>query len=146
MGSLRFVGSLKSQVSFAKEPYKRDYVLIQSTIIQSTQQHSTKVNEAYAKCGWCHSAVSNFSVVVLGSFTSCEWCAFIGLFSQVSFAKEPYKCIMWIMHLLFSVVVLGSLIVVLGRGGGLGSSTIFKKLMSPTPRRKWYLTTGRRAH
>ena len=32
------------------------------------------------------------------------------------------------------------------RGGGLGSSTIFKDLMSPTPRRKWYLTTGRRAH
>jgi len=32
------------------------------------------------------------------------------------------------------------------RGGGLGSSTIFKNLMSPTPRRKWYLTTGRRAH
>jgi len=32
------------------------------------------------------------------------------------------------------------------RGGELGSSTIFKNLMSPTPRRKWYLTTGRRAH
>ena len=32
------------------------------------------------------------------------------------------------------------------RGGGLGSNTIFKNLMSPTPRRKWYLTTGRRAH
>jgi len=33
-----------------------------------------------------------------------------------------------------------------GRGGRLGSSTIFKNLMSPTPHRKWYLTTGRRAH
>jgi len=32
------------------------------------------------------------------------------------------------------------------RGGGLGSSTIFKNLMSPTPRRKWHLTTRRRAH
>ena len=32
------------------------------------------------------------------------------------------------------------------RGGELGSSTIFKNLMSPTPRHKWYLTTGRRAH
>ena len=32
------------------------------------------------------------------------------------------------------------------RGGGLGSSTILKNLMSPTPRRKWYLTMGRRAH
>ena len=35
---------------------------------------------------------------------------------------------------------------IIQRGGGLGSSTIFKNLMSPTPRRKWYLTTGRRAH
>ena len=34
----------------------------------------------------------------------------------------------------------------IGRSGGLGSSTIFKNLMSPTPRFKWYLTTGRRAH
>ena len=43
------------------------------------------------------------------------------------------------------------------RGGGLGSSTIrevgvwgrdpfSRNLMSPTPRRKWYLTTGRRFH
>jgi len=32
------------------------------------------------------------------------------------------------------------------RGGGLGSRPIFKNLMSPTPRRKWYLTTGCRAH
>jgi len=27
MGCLRLVGSLKLQVSFAKEPYKRDYIL-----------------------------------------------------------------------------------------------------------------------
>jgi len=33
MGSLRFVGSLKSQVSFAKEPYKRDYVLQKRPIV-----------------------------------------------------------------------------------------------------------------
>ena len=41
------------------------------------------------------------------------------------------------------------------RGGGLGSSRevggwgrvpFSRNLMSPTPRRKWYLTTGRRAH
>jgi len=32
------------------------------------------------------------------------------------------------------------------RGGGLGSRPFFKNLMSPTPRRKWYLTMGRRAH
>jgi len=45
------------------------------------------------------------------------------------------------LHSIGDFMVQGSV-----RGGGLGSSTIFKNLMSPTPRRKWYLTTGRRAH
>ena len=30
--------------------------------------------------------------------------------------------------------------------GGWGRAPFSKNLMSPTPRRKWYLTTGRRAH
>ena len=30
--------------------------------------------------------------------------------------------------------------------GGWGRVPFSKKLMSPTPRRKWYLTTGRRDH
>jgi len=33
MGWLRLVGSLKFQVSFAKEPYKRAYILQKSAII-----------------------------------------------------------------------------------------------------------------
>ena len=33
MGWLRFVGSLKLEVSFAKEPYKRDYILQKKPII-----------------------------------------------------------------------------------------------------------------
>ena len=33
MGSLRWVGSSKSQVSFPKEPYKRDYILQKRPII-----------------------------------------------------------------------------------------------------------------
>ena len=33
IGWLRLVGSLKLQVSFAKEPYKRDYILQQRPII-----------------------------------------------------------------------------------------------------------------
>jgi len=33
MGWVRFVGSLKLQASFAKEPYKRDYILQQRPII-----------------------------------------------------------------------------------------------------------------
>ena len=30
--------------------------------------------------------------------------------------------------------------------GGWGRVSFSRNLMSPTPRRKWYLTTGRRAH
>jgi len=33
MGWLRLVGTLKLQVSFAKEPYKRDYILQKKLII-----------------------------------------------------------------------------------------------------------------
>jgi len=33
MGWLRLVGSLKLQVSFAKEPYKRDYILQKRPVI-----------------------------------------------------------------------------------------------------------------
>ena len=57
------------------------------------------------------------------------------------------KCtyLMVMMHDLFAVTQFAALNTV-QRGGGLGSSTISKNLMSPTPRRKWYLTTGRRAH
>ena len=33
MGWLRLVGSLKLQVSFAKETYKRDYIMPKRTII-----------------------------------------------------------------------------------------------------------------
>ena len=35
MGWLWFVGSIKRYVSFAKEPYKRDYILQKGPIIQS---------------------------------------------------------------------------------------------------------------
>ena len=35
---------------------------------------------------------------------------------------------------------------VCGEVGGWGRVPFSKSLMSPTPRRKWYLTTGRRAH
>ena len=33
-----------------------------------------------------------------------------------------------------------------GEVGGWGRDPFSRNLMSPTPRRKWYLTTGRRAH
>ena len=34
----------------------------------------------------------------------------------------------------------------IGEVGGWGRVPFSRNLMSPTPRRKWYLTTGRRAH
>ena len=55
-----------------------------------------------------------------------------------SMPNSPYL----FLHAYFSILLL---LRIERRGGGLGSSTIFKNLMSPTPRRKWYLTTGRRA-
>jgi len=33
-----------------------------------------------------------------------------------------------------------------GEVGGWGRDPFSRNLMSPTPRRKWYLTTGRRFH
>ena len=33
-----------------------------------------------------------------------------------------------------------------GEVGGWGRVPFSRNLMSPTPRRKWYLTTGRKAH
>jgi len=33
-----------------------------------------------------------------------------------------------------------------GEVGGWGRDPFSRNLMSPTPRRKWYLTMGRRAH
>ena len=49
MGWLRLVGSLKLQVSFAKEPYKRDDILqkrpiiLRSLLIVATPQHICQV-------------------------------------------------------------------------------------------------------
>ena len=64
MGWLRLVGSLKSQVSFVKEPYKRDYILqkrhiiLRSLLIVATPQRVvslpiTRTNmRMYAKTFW----------------------------------------------------------------------------------------------
>ena len=60
----------------------------------------------------------------------------VSVSASVSVSVSIYVC----------VSVSDQIVCTMWRGGGLGSSTIFKNLMSPTPRRKWYLTTGRRAH
>ena len=44
---------------------------------------------------------------------------------------DMYKCVLYVIH---------------GEVGGWGRGPFSRILMSPTPRRKWYFTTGRRAH
>ena len=63
LGWLRLVGSLKLQVSFATEPYKRDYILQKRPIMCLHKRQPTM--------GWLR---------LVGS-----------LKLQVSFAKKPYK-------------------------------------------------------
>ena len=63
MGWLRLVGSLKLHVSFAKEPYKRDYILQKRRIISR-------------------------SLLVVASCPIAGWLVWK---LYVSFAKEPYK-------------------------------------------------------
>jgi len=53
MGWLRLVGSLKLQVSFAKEPYKRDYILqeiliiLRSLLIVATPYAECRIHDSF---------------------------------------------------------------------------------------------------
>ena len=171
---LRSVGSLKSYVSFAKEPYKRDCILqkrpriVRSLLLVATPYESYRLRMTYVthSCAFprfttfhkCEYDANRYvSEVILGNasrvtHTSTTWHTrkkyyivreFIGSvnISAVIHRQSESCCI----HSQCGNVTRDSLGKVT-RGGGLGSSTIFKNLMSPTPRRKWYLTTGRRAH
>jgi len=93
MGRLRLAGFLKLQVSFAKEPYKRDYILqtrpiiIRSLLIVDTpyKKKPTKRDlqkETYKKRP---TKKADLLCVAMG------WLRLGGsLKLQVSFAKEPY--------------------------------------------------------
>ena len=75
MGWLRLVGSLKLHVSFAKEPYKRDYILLKrpiilrSLLIDATPYQSNRANVAtFAQLNWCIYNV-RFDDCHVGAFT-----------------------------------------------------------------------------
>jgi len=75
MGWLRLVGSIKLQVSFAKEPYKRDDILQKRPIILSIL---LTVATPYSG--------------ITRPVTNMGWLRLVGSIKlQVSFAKEPYK-------------------------------------------------------
>ena len=77
----------------------------------------------------------------VGHNVRCAQCAFVT--HLYAFVTHLYA---FVTHLMYTVLREVSISIWCTRGGGLGSSTIFKNLMSPTPRRNWYLTTGCRAH
>jgi len=73
MGWLRLVGSLKQQVSFAKEPYKRDYILQKKPIIwRNLLMVATAYSAMHSRWPLCNNIVR------------CEWvCHFENTFIRV---------------------------------------------------------------
>jgi len=82
MGWLRLVGSLKLQVSFAKEPYQRDYILqkkpmiLRSLLIVATPYIFLHVCERHTPHQQTHYGVATISMLL--EITGLFW-------------KEPYK-------------------------------------------------------
>ena len=106
---LRLVGSLKLQVSFAKEPFKRDYILqkryfiLRSLLIVATPY---QISLWHSSMNWSHFSKVSFLVVCSSELTSestrvtnmrddseLEQISLwqISRILQVSFAKEPNK-------------------------------------------------------
>jgi len=84
MGWLRLVGSIKSYVSFAKEPYKRDYILLKRPIIWRSLLIVATISKGLSSfskdsCDMCTRLVSNMHrfllMCVQNSFYRCvvQW-------------------------------------------------------------------------
>jgi len=110
MGWLRLIGSLKLQVSFAKEPYKRDDILQKRRIILRSP------------------------LIVATPYDYTMNASFIYLMCLIIHDNKRVY------------VDMQSCALACGEVGGWGRDPFSRNLMSPTPRRKWYLTTGRRFH
>ena len=77
--------------------------------------------------------------------TTAKYCKTLEpLYLHLLIAKS--KCIPWFILSLWSVRQHSCALSPGEVGGGWGRVPFSRNLMSPTPRRKWYLTTGRRAH
>ena len=91
MGWLRLVGSLKSQVSFAKEPHKRDYILQKRPVILRSLQI---VAAPYA---YVHTHICTYAY---GVATISRLLKIIGLFCRtVSFIGLFCKRDLWFVHI-----------------------------------------------
>ena len=107
MGWLWLVGSLTLQVSFAKEPYKRDYILQKRPMIWCVSwglyRDYPQPQLGIVTMGWLR-LVGNYRSLLQKSpikedypqpqlrIVNMRWLRLVGcLKSQVSFAKEPYK-------------------------------------------------------
>jgi len=88
---------------------------------------------------------SNTEICVYDAYTG-EVRACLFFCTSLSNTGVCVRCVSHVLYIHTHTIYTYIQIYLLMRGGGLGSSTIFKNLMSPTPRRKWYLTTGCRAH
>ena len=86
-------------------------------------------------CVW-HAFISYSCNVLMwhDSFTFVTWLLYLYDMTPTDFSL-PIICTIWMPYLTDSWEV-----------GGWGRDPFSRNLMSPTPRRKWYLTTGRRAH
>ena len=74
MGWLWFVGSLKLQVSFAKEPYKRDDILQETFHFKETTNRSCSVS----LCVFCLYSVRDMYTFVCSYVYLCVHCKYTG--------------------------------------------------------------------
>jgi len=96
MGWLRLVGSLKSYVSFAKEPYKRDDILQKRpTILRSLLIEATPYHRSEGHCtdtttlGYALDAVSLESMIAFNAVCLCTVHAFGG----AAQSTRPANCV-----------------------------------------------------
>jgi len=137
----RLVGSLKLQVSFAKETYKRDYILQKRplSIHLLSLSYIFCLSRTHMHMGWPR-LVGSIKLQVSFAEYSLSYRSLLHkrpiILRSILTVATPY---VYTYMFCFSDVVSGEV-------GGWGRVPFLKKSMSPTPRRKWYLTTGRRAH
>jgi len=103
MGWLRWVGSLKLQVSFAKEPHEKDYILqkrptiLRSLLFVATPYQWTMTNELYHMEESCHVSVSHVETPSHDDQgITCSTYNFLARMSRVTYqyAMSQINCIL----------------------------------------------------
>jgi len=85
MACLQLVGSLKLKISFAKEPYRRVYILQKRPIILRSLSKATAYNQTDRSHHPTCFFLKEVHLVCIPSFTSCEQ-QVLSLFRVLSFA------------------------------------------------------------